>query len=169
MKRLAVLAVFACLCGCALPGTGRAGYIYDLYSGGATGTLEVEFQVQSLIVTGFSVSPFTPTILPSGVDSTGHLFASSAFSDVIEYDGNDGFSIVQITISGPTRPGGPGTYGLFGSRVANSSGTDIANPDTLVVSQTAATPEPASLTLLGIGAAGLVGYGCRRKRAAAAA
>jgi hypothetical protein len=32
--------------------------------------------------------------------------------------------------------------------------------------QTFATPEPASLTLLGIGAAGLLGYGWRRKRAA---
>lgn len=35
--------------------------------------------------------------------------------------------------------------------------------------QAAATPEPASLTLLGIGIAGMAGYGWRRRKLAAAA
>jgi hypothetical protein len=43
---------------------------------------------------------------------------------------------------------------------------DFALDDVSLNSATTATPEPASLTLVGIGAAGLLGYGWRRKRAA---
>src|SRR5262249_28677308 len=38
---------------------------------------------------------------------------------------------------------------------------------TATITPPPAAPDPASLTLLGLGAAGLVGYGWRRKRAAA--
>jgi hypothetical protein len=51
------------------------------------------------------------------------------------------------------------------STVINDDGMVTATPDTLVViAPTTATPEPASLTLLGLGVAGVAGYAWRRRR-----
>jgi hypothetical protein len=71
----------------------------------------------------------------------------------ITYDGPvSDFNIGQFpTSQNPGQGGGP----FFGPSF--DVGTDLATP----------TPEPASLTLLGLGAAGLAGYGWRRRRAAA--
>lgn len=53
--------------------------------------------------------------------------------------------------------------------VVASGGTEPLDLDNLVLTQTTtATPEPASLTLLGFGAVGLLGYGWRRRKRAAA-
>jgi hypothetical protein len=56
----------------------------------------------------------------------------------------------------------PGTYTWTWGSAANGTADDLK-----VVIPSAAAPEPASLTLLGIGGAGLVGYGWRRRKRAA--
>jgi MYXO-CTERM domain-containing protein len=168
MKRFALSAVVACLCGCAMTGTGRADIIYDIYSGGVSGTLEAEYDLQSFIDTNTDISPFTPTVLNAQVDSPGTLIAGHGFiAGHFEYQGNDGTSRVMVTLNSSQLPTSTGTYSLFGI-VLNTGSTDVANLDTLVITEsTTATPEPASLTLAAIGAVGLAGYGWRRRRRAA--
>jgi hypothetical protein len=56
---------------------------------------------------------------------------------------------------------------MFPTTVGNFNiASETGNATFTATTATTATPEPASLTLLGIGAAGLLGYGWRRKRAA---
>jgi hypothetical protein len=63
MKRFAFLAGVACLCGCALSGTGRADLItYDVYSGGVHGTKLAEYQVSSFIDKNTFLDPLHPDV-----------------------------------------------------------------------------------------------------------
>jgi hypothetical protein len=78
----------------------------------------------------------------------GHLYVSSAGTDqVLRYDGTTG-TFIDAFVS------------------ANSGGLDL--PTFLIFTpEQVGVPEPSSLTLLGLGALGLVGYSWRRRKRAA--
>jgi hypothetical protein len=173
MKRFGLLAVVACLCGCALGGTARADSItYDIYQGGAGGTLLAEYVVQSFIGDGTTINPFTPTVLPAGIGSPGELDAFLSLGETaILYADPAQSAAVNTFLTSAQFPTSPGTFALDTSlsRVI-IAGLTVATPDTLVItsSSTTTTPEPASVTLLGVGAVGLLGYGWRKRRRVAA-
>ncbi len=113
---------------------------------------------------GFDYTAITPLLLLAGTDYViGATTLSDDYADEsttytvasgINYIGHVETQTAGVT---PIFPGtNAGTYSDFG---ANFKFTPA----------TAATPEPASLTMLGLGAVSLVGYGWRRKRKAAAA
>jgi hypothetical protein len=92
------------------------------------------------------------TINPFGPGTIGVPYgyvSGSALSDTSTFD-NQTFASLEVT---------PGTYvWTWGTGAdADSFTLDIVAPAT-------AAPEPASLTLLGLGVAGLAGYGWRRRR-----
>jgi hypothetical protein len=173
MKRLAVLAVVACLCGCALAGTGRADSItYDIYSGS---TLEAEFVVQSFIDGSTNINPFTPKIIPGGIGSPGSLRGGTLTGPPSEafFEYNDGHmgpaGTLFVTFTVSQFPTSPGTYtnlDPINTTLRDDMAIPYPTPDKVVITESSstATPEPASLTLLGIGAVGLLGYGCRLRR-----
>jgi hypothetical protein len=118
MKRFALLAVVACLWGCAQSSTGRADHItYDIYSGGVHGTKEAEYQVSSFIDRNTILDPFTPKFLISGLSSPGHLaggfevFAGGSALAQIGYLDMNG-SVLFARFPATQFPTSPGTYTL---------------------------------------------------------
>ena len=206
MKRLAFLAVVACLCGCALTGQARAGFIITFSQVGnnveadgsgtinlsgltlrATGaSLPIGVQpaevslaggvllgippTQSIDLYGVATGPtslgpggFSPASSGtgdpvgealfdnSGVGATGILVPHGYTSGTQETDSS---TWDNTTISGLGLT--PGTYTFTWGSGATADSLEVIIP--------AAAPEPASLTLLGLGAAGLLGYGWRKRK-----
>jgi hypothetical protein len=123
MKRLALLAVVACLCVCALSGTGRANPItYDVQNypaeqGGHTLSGQIITDGTTGALAASNILSWTFTIdagTPSAMTVSGDSSAAFIMGDVKA-------SLTQITETQPPDPGG------FGNQVFNSLtlGTDL--------------------------------------------
>jgi hypothetical protein len=105
-----------------------------------------------------------------GGGNIGYVASWVSFLDVY---GNEGtVPTLDVTVQGVLRPG---TYLLFLGSQSDGETGPYYGVDTLTASNTGSAtltlspvPEPASLTLLGVGACGLLGYGWRRRKAAPA-
>jgi MYXO-CTERM domain-containing protein len=90
------------------------------------------------------------------------------FADILYLNALPFAGEIDAVLPSAEFPTGAGTFALNTnlSQVINTQDLPVATPDTLVVSVsiTSAVPEPASLTLAGVVAAGLVGYAWRRRR-----
>jgi hypothetical protein len=185
MKRFAFLAVVACLCSCALTGTGRAGsitYTFEHYAGRAD-ILSGSFSVPTSVLAAGKVTASDITSW-SFTTPDGHTFDSTTSS----------LFIPPPTIDIDKTTGGFTTFGdLAFFLTANSYTLDITadthwnkpNGEVWIekdfrlhrrgmgnghwqITIPSTTPEPSSLTLVGIGAVGLLGYGWRRRKQAVA-
>jgi hypothetical protein len=204
MKRLAFLAVVACLCGCALVGTGRAESITYTETFTATGTLTspggtvtpftgAQVTITATADTGNSRHPVPGVFLVTAGSATIAGIGTGNFTDILTVadntgserliiaDTNTSSEIVDTTssafatydlstsigpVSGP--PNGANNGSSFNTSLGELQFTSFGSTSTFTATLASAAPEPASLTLLGIGAAGLAGYGWRKRRRAAA-
>jgi hypothetical protein len=196
MKRFAVLAAAACLSACALTGTGRAGSITYTETFTASGTLGTlgSFTNAQVTITG---TGDTANVIPSGVDFFNSVTATvtvkglgtATVTDTIYALDEPGFTPAMAGFSDPTTfsfietknsfftnyalttPIQPPVSGPLDQHTHNGINTDEGLLTFTSLGSTStfgAVPEPASLTMLGVGAAGLLGYGWRRRRRAAA-
>jgi hypothetical protein len=195
MKRFAVLAAVAWLCGCALPATGRAGMIVYTETVDATGSLGslgsftdklvtitltgntanvtnpasgefVNFDTCTVNVAGLGTATFTDSIFVGSNQNftEAGFFDNSQSQDTIlstidatlaTYDLKTSIGPISNTASFNPTVTFPTTDGNFQITALFGNSTFTA---------TTTTPEPASLTLLGLGVASLAGYACRRRR-----
>jgi hypothetical protein len=195
MKRLAFLAVVACLWGCALPGTGRAGIITYTETFKGTGSLGTSTFMDAMVTltgtgdtanvtgTAFIVNPLTATVKVAGVGTANFTTGTIGVLDEpgsglagFESGITEGIFVVDSSFAsyGLTTAIGPVTndlvFGAFGATFSTDQGnfqiTNFTSQGTFTA--TLGTPEPASLTLLGLGGAALLGYGWRRRKRAVA-
>ena len=127
-------------------GTGGA-YKFNQYAG--------RFTFLTLYANGSSYNSLQPLNTPTYL---GFEFTST---DGLLHDG--WLELESETYASASSPGGLIFLGGAYNNVADSAG------GTILVGQTAAVPEPGTLSALALGAAGLVGVGLKRRRKAALA
>jgi hypothetical protein len=142
------------------------------YSG--TFTLDKTYNYK-LNISGTQSSSSTATSSNDAAYSTGYLIDNSTSSYVGNYAAYSRYNGTDSSNSPVSSSGtlGPGTYTIWGdAQVEHYSAANTTDNATISYSlqlSPAATPEPASLTLLGLGAVSLAGYGWRRRKQTATA
>ena len=162
MKRFVWLAVVSCLCLWTLTGVGWAASItYEFFEGGPQGSLIVEFSTEAFVDGTTNLNPFTLTVAPAGLSTTGRLqgaIGPPGFQPTFFFFGVDG-SVMVAHINFPFGnssnqfPTSAGVFALSGSAVFGPFVPPrppdlIASLDTLVISTPSTSPE---LTALGPG------------------
>jgi hypothetical protein len=148
--------------------------------GGAGGNLEADI---AYVLVGPPANPAFPDLYtgftgPTSFGPGGPFFETTGVGPYVGIDGRGGSLAVSsgyqsgspitasstwdnTTISGLGLT--PGTYTWTWGSAANGTADSLE----VFIPSASATPEPASLTLLGLGSLGLLGYGWRRRKVAA--
>jgi hypothetical protein len=193
------LAAVACLWGCGLTSTGRAGPITYTQTFTASGTLGTQSFTDAMVtITGTGdtanivasganyFNSVTATVTIAGIGTaniTDSMFAEcrvgfkeSGFTDESIFPGdgiytaNSLFSSDQLAnvIDPPVSGNTVNQPSILNHGIGTDQGTLTFTSDgttsTFGSTFSTAAPEPASLTLVGMGAVGLFGYGWRRPR-----
>jgi hypothetical protein len=177
MKRLPFLAAVASLWGGALTGTGRADFIYTFTTTTPTsigsGSVSVAIDVADAVVAAGSFDATNISSLSLALSGTSLPFfdiADNSVADLlappVAVDGATGAFLGLTPAISVTKSGEEVEI----AQSASTTGVTFTVIGGGAISQgtgewtVTETPEPVSLTLLGIGAAGLLGYGWRRRR-----
>jgi hypothetical protein len=152
-----------------------------IIDGSAGGTGNTGHDPSGHTVAFFLTGPGDVMDKPSGFTTGFSFYYSAPFftGSVTVWSGLDGTGTELASISLPLTPNGaPGpNYSVWVPAGVAFSGTamsaifsgtaDYIAFDNITLGSASPAPEPASLTLLGLGACGLLGYGWRRNKAAA--
>jgi hypothetical protein len=145
----------------------KGDFIYDVEQ---KGTLTLEFTTADFVVGGTRIDPFSGfQLVPSGFATSGIVdgLSNPKFVPTINYlsfDRSSHFALQLNTAIGGPLPSAPGTYSLTTNSNIILSNQLVGVPDTLVIKP---VPEPASLTLFGLGMVCLVGYAWRQRQRSA--
>lgn len=131
MRRFGWLAVVSCLWIWTLTGVGLANAVtYDFFAGGPQGRLIVEFSTSAFVDQTTNLNPFTLTVAPAGLSTTGNVFGligPPGFQPTYAFQGVGGSAMlatIALPFGDPSNqfPTSAGVFALSVGTVFGSSG-----------------------------------------------